>query len=652
MSWSLESRRHRGAINATALSPDGKLLATGGLDGTVRLWDTETGKLVRALIGHDSYVYGLDFAPDGTVLATAGTFDTTVRLWDVRSGMPLRVLKQQIDMPRYLTHVSWSPDAKTVLAAGGASGTLCRWSAPTGNYQTTFEFGRPVQALAWSPDSRSAAIISTKLPVQIWDADTNKVTKKFGDETIDFRSVAYSPNGKLLAAGTSLTTIIYDAETGAEKTKFDGQGQAITWSSDGKLLAAAMSAGAEIRIYDVAEEKLLKTIPATVYTLFFAPDDKHLIGADSNSFGVFGSDEMKMLRSFEIAGTAPPFWHSGRPVITGIGTPKISLWDQTTGKLLRTLEGHGGAIISFAWSPTDGKIVATAAGDKTVRLWDTATGKSTRTFEGHTASVAAVAFSPDGKSVASGGNDKQVLVWDAGSGKTLQTFGGFQDSVTAIAWAPGSTGMFAAGSYDKKVRLLNAKSPQPGKVLEECGEVHSLTWSTNGQTLVSGHADHRAHMWQVSTGKQLHPLESAGDPPQVSSLAWSPNDTLLASGRGNHTMQLWNVKTAALLVSVPTMAPVQRVSWAPDSRTVVCSSADRTARFFEPSGGQLRGLLLAEAEQIVAVSADGHYRADAGGTELLVVAQLDKGQESLTPAAFGTKFKWKNTAAQVKLTGK
>ena len=202
------------------------------------------------------------------------------------------------------------------------------------------------------------------------------------------------------------------------------------------------------------------------------------------------------------------------------------------------------------------------------------------------------------------------------------------------------------------MRLYNVKTGTPGKVFEDIGEVYSLTCSPNGQIVVSGHYDHRVRFWQVSSGKMLHALESAGDPPQVSALAWSPNDTLLASGRGNHTMQLWNAKTGLLVKSVPTMAPVQRVGWTPDSRTVVCCNADRTARFFDSPSGELRGVLLAEEEQIVAVAADGHYRADGAGTELLVVAQLDKGQETLTPAAFGTKFKWKNSATQVKLTGK
>jgi len=135
-------------------------------------------------------------------------------------------------------------------------------------------------------------------------------------------------------------------------------------------------------------------------------------------------------------------------------------------------------------------------------------------------------------------------------------------------------------------------------------------------------------------------------------LAWSPNDQVLASGRGNHTLQLWNPRTGQLIHSFATMAPVQQVAWVPGSNTIVSANADRTTRFFDATAFQLRGVLLAEEKQVIAVSHDGNYRAEAALGELIVVAQLDKSQETMTPAAFGTKFKWKNVPTNVKLTGK
>ncbi len=84
-SWTLETRRHRGYVSTSAVSPDGRWIASGGLDGIVRIWDADSGAFARALVGHSSYVYGLAWSPDGRHLASAGSFDGTVRLWDTTS---------------------------------------------------------------------------------------------------------------------------------------------------------------------------------------------------------------------------------------------------------------------------------------------------------------------------------------------------------------------------------------------------------------------------------------------------------------------------------------------------------------------------------------------------------------------------------------
>src|SRR5262249_21577174 len=160
--------------------------------------------------------------------------------------------------------------------------------------------------------------------------------------------------------------------------------------------------GARNTVWDAAAGTAIKTIPGLSYLLAYLPDGQNLIGGDYTSFNNFDIAAGKANRSFEIGGTMPPLWWSGKPLVTGVGTERLSLWDQNSGKLLRVLEGHHGAIAAVAWS-ADGKTLATASHDKTVRLWDYSTGKSLHEFKDHKAAVLAVAFSPDGKTVASGG---------------------------------------------------------------------------------------------------------------------------------------------------------------------------------------------------------------------------------------------------------
>ena len=592
VSWSLETRRHRGTFWCQALSVDGKTLATGGLDGTIRIWDVETGRLIRALIGHNSYVYGLDYSPDGNTLASAGAFDGTVRLWDTRTGRPLKVLRGH---PAYLVQVKWAPGGKAVLAAGGESGPITHWNAVFGTRKGTVELGRYVTGLAWHPDGKTAAAISQPLALQIWDADKNKIVRTFGLASDHYLSVGWSPDGKTLAAGTAKNTILYD-QAGKVVQTLKSSAAAVAWSSNNKQVFTLTDA---IKVWDATSGSLLRTIPTPGANAFaITPDGKQFISGGTSFFAVNDAVSGKLVRRFDnLSGTVPPLWWPGKPLITGLGTAKLSLWDQATGKLLRSLEGHTSSITAVTYSP-DGKTLATASYDKTVRLWETASGKQKQAFSGHSAPVLAVAFAANGKLLASGGLDKQVLIWDAKSAKVQQTLKGHEQEVTALAWAPGSSQTLASGGKEGAVHVWNVKTGKDlkklFKKLEAINEIVSLTWSKDAGQVVGGQGDHRVQIWQLSSGKLIHTLEEGGSPPQVTSLAFSPNGQILAAGRGNHTMQLWIPRTGKKLHSLATMAPVLRVSWTPGSSTVVSSNHDRTARFFDALTGQLRGVFLAE----------------------------------------------------------
>ena len=647
LSWSLETRRHRGSIWCHALSPDGRLLATGGLDGTVRLWDVETGRLVRALIGHNSYVSGLDWSPDGNTLASAGTYDITVRLWDTRTGQPLRVLKGH---PAEVTLVKWSPDGRTVLATGGISGAVSSWNALNGIKRGTLELGKPLPGISWHPDGKSVALVGQSLPLQIWDAETSKVTRTVGTARDGFLCVSWNPDGKTLAAGTPRDTQLLDGASGKPLQTLPGPSYALTWVDGGKQLATLLPDS--IKVWDAATGKLQKTIAVTdARSLAVTPDFATFLTGSPAAFAVHEREGKTVRRFDNLSGTEPPlWWAAGKTLITGIGSLKLSQWDADTGKRLRILEGHTGPITAVAVSPR-GTVLATTSHDKTVRLWDHGTGKLTRTFSEHGAAVLVAAFAPDGRMIASAAADGKVLVWDPLTGKLLHTLTNDTGNVTALAWKPGTVPVLLSNGKTLGAQIWNVRAARATANLKGTGDMVSLAWSPDGSRAAGGQGDGDLQIWNEATGKQLHTLKEPGSPPDVTGLAWSPKGQALAAGRGNHTMQLWEPKSGNRLFSLPTMAPVVRVSWTAGGTTVGVSSQDRTARFFDAHTGNLRGVLLAEDEQLVAVGFDGHYRAPAAESELVYVIQTRRSQDTYTPSQFTRHFILKNAPMKVSLFG-
>jgi WD40 repeat protein len=648
LAWSLETRRHRGAIWCHALSPDGRVLATGGLDGTIRLWDVESGRLTRALIGHHSYVSGLDWSPDGNTLASAGTYDVTVRLWDTRTGRPLRVLKGH---PAEVSLVKWSPDGRTVLATGGRSGALSSWNAVTGAKRGSLELGQPIPGVSWHPDGKSAALVGQTLALQIWDRATNKVTRSVGNAKDGFLCVSWDPEGKTLAAGTPRNTLLFDGTGGKVLQTLPGPSYALTWLEGGKLLATLLPDS--IKVWDAAAGTLQTTIPvADARSLAVGPDGATFLTGSPAAFAVHERATGKTVSRFDnLSGTEPPLWWAGKTLVTGVGSLKLSQWDADTGKRVRVLEGHTGPISAVAVSP-GGKLLATASHDQTVRLWEGATGKLAQTFREHAAAVLAVSFAPDGRTVASGGADDRVLVWEASSGRVQHTLTGSPENVTALAWKPGTSAFLLSNGNGSVAQVWDVRGARADANLKGTGGLVSLAWSPDGTRAAVGQDDGDVLIWQEATRKLLHTLNEPGSPPAVTSLAWSPTGQALAAGRGNHTLQLWDPKTGKKLFSLPTMAPVLRVSWTAGGTTVGVSSQDRTARFFDADAGKLRAVLVAEDEQLIAVSFDGHYRAPAAESELVYVVQTKTSQDTYTPSQFAGKFKLKNAPAKVSLFGK
>jgi WD40 repeat protein len=647
MSWTIETRRIRHRFSATALSPDGKLVATGGIDGIIRLWDVASGRLVRALVGHDSYIYGLAFSPGGKYLASGGAFDGTARIWDAATGQPLRILTGH---PGYVVQVGWSGDGKKLIAAGGVSGDISIWNIATGLISAKASLGQHIVSLAVDPTAERCAAVTNELRLTIVDTKTGKAQRSLGEPADKVSCVAWSPDGKVLAAGAAKATFLFDPNTGKTGRTLDVSSAYLDWSRDGSRLAAICSDGTT-RLWNAADGAMQLKIAAGGTALYLLPGNANVLLGDSAALTTLAWADGKRIAHHDLSGMEPPYWHPGRPIVTGILTAPPALWEPATGRLRCKLDEHAATVAAFAFSP-DGKAIATAGHDKTVRVFKSADGSLTHTLAKHTAAVLAVAWSPDGKEIVSGGADKKTIVWDAKTGEPMHTRTEHAAAIQCLAFSPAGS-VLAAGGDDGKIFTYTRPGWKPGKPLTTPNQtsVLSLAWTTDGKTLAAGDINGTALLWSPAKAKLISALPTVGSPPHINSMVFYAKGEMLATARGNHTLVLWSTATGKSSHSLPTMAPALHAVNAPPYLAV--AAQDRTCRFFEPISGKLRGLILAEPEQIVALSMDGHYRADGAALDGLVyVVQTPRGQDTLTPAEFTARYKWKNDPAQARFAGK
>ena len=271
-------------VYVVAFSPDSTLLATGCLDGTVRIWDPATGDHVRALTGHTKAGYGVAFSPDGSMLASASG-DGTVQIWDPATGDHVRAL---IGRATPVYGVAFSPDG-SMLASASGDGTVQIWDPATGDHvrALTGHYER-VNAVAFSPDGTLLTTASHDKTAQIWDLATGEQLHTLWGHADPVYGVAFSPDGTLLAtASGDKTAQIWDPATGDQLhvlRRHTERVNGVAFSPDSTLLATA-SGDKTAQIWDPATGEQLHTLKrhtAAVYGVAFSPDGTLLATASAD----------------------------------------------------------------------------------------------------------------------------------------------------------------------------------------------------------------------------------------------------------------------------------------------------------------------------------------------------------------------------------
>lgn len=616
-------RLGKGRLYDFDYSPDGTKIALATGIG-IWIYDAQTGEALDLFTGGNAVIRNVAFSPDGKTLMS-DIDNNRLCLWDVNSGKQLH---------RYAGHTQYSiseivfnPDGKT-FASADSSGDVRVWDVESRRHLFRASAGGSANSIAYSPDGKLLAAAADYKDgwIYLFDAYTGDHIRWLITNTRRISCLAFSPDGKTLASGSYDNTVrLWDVDLaltwGIEYAdmqrdiirRHNDYIIDIEYSRDGRYIATA-SKDKHIYLWDASSLNLQHTFRSDTYyprDIAISPDNHTLVGKYSDN----------TIRVRHDRGYISSFWREH--IITG--------------------HRYNGSLIDI--SP-DGNTLVCGSDNHALSLWDVNTATLQHSLIGHTAYVQSVAFSPvDNNLIASGSNDGTLRLWNADTGTERNTIINVVGDVVSVAFSPDGNTVACAITYgeytsqsrfrDSNIHLFDVETGDPLQTITahiamptprnqpefhptlHVDPVNKITFSHDGKTLVSHSWDKTIRFWDVQTGDHLRVLKRGLGQIQISSVVYNADGKILASGTdyGEEIIEIWDVTTGIPKLTLTTYADeISSVVLNPNGTTFVSVSEDGNIHLWDIQTGRLLSTYKGHKGRVfeVAFLPDGSTLATGG----------------------------------------
>jgi WD40 repeat protein len=532
---------HTGAVTAAAVA--GSRVVSAGEDGSVRVWDRASRRLVRVLRGHHGWVYAVAVSAAGDVVASAGD-DAVIRLWSGSSGRPIGVLAGHSKRVRSLAF----DRAGRLLVSGSEDGRIIVWTVdPTARVRDLATDGRPtwsvdighndtlvgaggedesvrvydlrtghlvaersghrdwVRVVAFASDAPLLASGSGDGSVCLWNVADGHLALLRSTPTVDrIRALAVSPDaGVIESAGEDATVRTITAAGVVHETSMPA---GVDWI---RALAAdhdELTLGCEDGAVRLLRDRNLSELAAgkdTVWSTALTPDGEFaLLGHSDGTIEVNRADSNRSPRRLHAGGGRVWALDAAAGIVAAAcGDGAVRVWNLDDPSWSMVLNQDGARAWSVAVHPT-GRTLAASSGAGVVQLWDLPTGERRWRCDAHAGRVRSIAFDPTGRVLVTGGGDGAARSWDADTGRQLSDVPNPTGWVRTVAVDNAATRLAAGlGSGDISIRRLDSDTP-PVHLFGHGGRILALGFVSDDQ-LLSAAADGTVRLWSISAQHQL-----------------------------------------------------------------------------------------------------------------------------------------------------